>query len=93
MSFNTTQNVSGVIDLLQYNNAVTNGLFGYMVLATIWFISFSLSSVYRTDHAITAAFFVTFILSSLFVIMGFVGIDAVLLSLAGMLVGYFLAKV
>lgn len=93
MSFNTTENVTSVTQLVQYSNDVSDGWFGYFMIITVWVIAFAISALYRTEHAITAASFVTFIVAALLAVAGIVGTGEVILPLAMMFVGYVISKV
>lgn len=88
--FANYSNVSDVAGLLQMNNTVTDGVFTYMLIGAFWLVCFLGLSAYRKDVAIIPASFITFLMVSMLVILGLIGIDVLLIVTVLMLVGYIL---
>lgn len=93
MSFPNATNVTTITELWEYNNTVTDDIFTYFILFTIWGVMFFASSrAGRQDYAIVGASFVTFISALLLTILGLASMGPVLLSLAIMIVGFLISK-
>jgi hypothetical protein len=93
MSFANATNVTTIVDLMQYNNSVTDDWFGMFIPIVIWVCAFGIASRYSVEHAVTSASFLTFIASSLLVITGIVNPVAIFVSFGLVVFSYVLSKI
>ena len=89
MTFNTTENVTTVMELAQYNYAVTDGGYGIFILFVAFLVAFGSIKTTTGDSkgAFTASSFVCFILSVVLTIAGLATTTEVFLCFAAFLVG------
>lgn len=90
--FANYSNVTDVAGMLEMNNAVTDGVFAYLMIFAVWLIAFIGLSSYRKDVAVISASFVTFLVCTMMVLLGLIAIDILLVITVLMLVSYILFR-
>ena len=93
MSFAEPTNVTTVVDLMQYNNSVTEDWFGWFIPVVIWMCAFGIASRYSVEHAVTSASFITFIASTLLVITGLLNPVAIFICFGLVVFSYVLSRI
>ena len=81
--------VSDIPTLLGYSQTVTDGLFGVMVVISIWVVMFLSLGGFRKDAGAIPASFITFLLVSMATAMGWLD-GGMLVFTVAMLIGSFL---
>lgn len=75
----TMFNGTGLVELMQYNNTVTNQFFGVGILLALFFILYVPMSAKRPDIGLPMALFIVDIVAFLMVPLQLVGIEAAVL--------------
>ena len=89
MNWTITNMSSGVYDLAITLNTFTDNFFWTIVVVIIWFVTFGLLFKSGGDKAITYAFFISLIVSSLLVWISLINQLVFGICLAGLLVSLF----
>ena len=92
MTFANVSDVTDITGLFAYNNTATGGLFVYFLVISLWFVLFLALGAHRKDLAVIPASAVTFIVCSVLVVMGVLGVDVLLILAALTIVAYLLFR-
>ena len=76
-----SENITGFLDFVIYENNILDGLLGWGLLILIWVVIFSVLKIYSSEQAFIAASFITMIVSILFYISGLIGIAPVIVAI------------
>jgi len=91
--FNHTTDVSGPVDFFfQTPNQLTGGIYGLILVTTIFAISFLSMQRFGVSNAATASGFITFIVSVIFAVFGIVSSQTVIAAAVIVVVGVALAN-
>lgn len=80
-----TPNITGLFDVMEYANTVTDGLFGTGLIMTVYFVLFLVFKRYGDEVAFGAASFITLTLTT--VLWGVGLVDEILVILMAILTG------
>ncbi|MEM2175194.1 MAG: hypothetical protein QXS37_01545 [Candidatus Aenigmatarchaeota archaeon] len=88
MAYPYPQNITNLKELIDYVNTITNNWFAPSFLFMIFCIAFiSIKTLaYKTHQAFAAAAFITFIIATIFRILGFIGTNVLIFSIIALVV-------
>lgn len=78
MPFDAPTNVTNFVTWMQYNNTVTDNMFGIGILVMLFIVVFIAFKQYETEQAFASACFISLIASIMLRVVGLVGSNVVL---------------
>lgn len=85
----TDQNVTGMLQLFNYANSVTNSWLGTGLLFAVWVISFMTMKQFRAEKAMAASMFMTSVLGVIMRMLGWVTDKIVIICALGLAISVF----
>lgn len=70
--FPNATNITSIQKLMQFDNTITGGMFGIVLLIALWFVSFLGLGLYPKERSIMVASFITFLASILLAVIGII---------------------
>lgn len=86
MYYPNPENFSSFPGLMQYDNTVTGGIYGYGILLMVWVISFAALSHYVKKYALASSCFVTLTVAYLLWLLHLVNFVAIVICAFGVVV-------
>lgn len=81
MAYPLPQNITSFNDLIRYTNNLTNGWLMPLFLFSVFVIAFFSLKLYKTHQAFAGASFITFILATIFRVLGFISTKILIVSI------------